>query len=150
MNTAYVTLGSNLGDRRTMLAQALERISFSNKILKISDVYETFSAHEDRDPYLNCAIEIQTDMASSQLMQFLLEIQKQLGGSEERMTRTHCSVDLDLISHENEVVRTPHLTLPHPEAHRRAYVMVPLAQINPHWKHPVLNETAQELAQKAF
>ena len=58
------------------------RISFSNKILSVSDVYETFGQFEKRTPYLNCCLEIETDLTTPQLLSFLQEIEKQMGKSE--------------------------------------------------------------------
>lgn len=151
MSFAIVCLGSNLGDRRDMLKQAVERISYSNKIISVSDIYETRHKHgTTQDPYLNCCVSLNTDMTSTQLLQFLLEIERQLSSKQSRERYQHFSIDCDLIAFDNEILRTPMLTLPHPEAHRRAFVMVPLSEIEPTWVHPVLNKPAAELAKEAF
>jgi len=150
MGQAIIVLGSNAGDRKDMLQQAIQRLSFSNEILQISDIYETFAPEgQKRDPFLNVCLEIETDMTSGQLMQFLNETQRQLaGGEDDRFL--HVLIDLDLIAFDDEVIRTPQLTLPHPDAFHRAFVIIPLAQMKPQWIHPILKETAAELAQKAF
>jgi 2-amino-4-hydroxy-6-hydroxymethyldihydropteridine diphosphokinase len=151
MSRAIVSLGSNLGDRKDMLHQALERISFSNKILSISDVYETYpQSGEYKDPYLNCCIELETDMSSFQLMQFLNETERQLTTAHTNDRFHYSSIDCDLIAFESEVIMTPQLTLPHPDAYRRAFVMIPLAEIKPDWTHPILNKKATELAKEVY
>lgn len=134
-----------------MLRQALERISFGSKIKRVSDVYETRSRHKEfKEPYLNCCVEIETDMTSLQIMQFLLETEKQLTEVKQTVRYHHRALDCDLIAYDSEVIRTPSLTLPHPDAHRRAFVMIPLSEIRPDWVHPVIGKTAAALAQEAF
>jgi 2-amino-4-hydroxy-6-hydroxymethyldihydropteridine diphosphokinase len=151
VSTAIISLGSNLGDRKEMLKTGLERISFANKILMISDVYETYAANQmTKHPYLNCVIEIETDMSSGQLMQFLAETQQPMNASNTDESAVHQSIDLDLVAFDHEVLRTPQLTLPHPDAYRRAFVMVPLAQMKPDWVHPILNKNATEIAKDAY
>jgi 2-amino-4-hydroxy-6-hydroxymethyldihydropteridine diphosphokinase len=149
MSLAILTLGSNVADRKNFLSQALMRITFANKITLISDVYETFGAYEKRDPYLNLCVEVETDMTSSQFILFLQETERQVADGKV-VHEFKSALDLDLIAFDNEVVRTPQLTIPHPEAHRRAFVMIPLSQIKPQWIHPILNKTAEELAKSAY
>jgi 2-amino-4-hydroxy-6-hydroxymethyldihydropteridine diphosphokinase len=150
MKTAILALGSNSGDRKDMLAQALMRISFSCEITQISDVYETYDQDQRGQSYLNCCVEIQTDMTSGQVLLFVKEIQKQMGGTGVEDHLLQIPIDIDLISFEDEIVRTPQLTLPHPDAYRRAFVIIPLSQMRPDWLHPILHKTAAELAQTAF
>jgi 2-amino-4-hydroxy-6-hydroxymethyldihydropteridine diphosphokinase len=149
VSRALIALGSNNADRKEFLIQALARLSYSTKILEISDIYETYGQFENRDPYLNCCLEVDTDMTSSQLISFLQETEKQIS-KEDAFGETSTVLDCDLISFGDEIVRTPKLTLPHPEAHRRAFVMIPLAQIKPQWVHPILKKTAEDLAKEAF
>jgi 2-amino-4-hydroxy-6-hydroxymethyldihydropteridine diphosphokinase len=147
MSRALIALGANVGNRKECITQALSRLSFSNTIVALSDIYETYGRYEKRNPYLNCCVEIETDLTSRHLMQFLIETQKQLSSEEGESRENYSALDLDLIAFDEEVVRTPDLTLPHPEAHKRAFVMIPLAQIKPQWIHPVLNLTAEKLAE---
>ncbi|MCC6276901.1 MAG: 2-amino-4-hydroxy-6-hydroxymethyldihydropteridine diphosphokinase [Oligoflexia bacterium] len=151
MQEAIVSLGSNFGDRKEMLKKAVERISFGCKITGISNVYETFpktGAH--LKPYLNCCVSIETDMDPKGLMLFLVEIERQLVAESTGASETHHPIDCDLIAVGQEVVMTPQLTLPHPDAHRRAFVMIPLADFKADWVHPILEKNAETLAQEAF
>jgi 2-amino-4-hydroxy-6-hydroxymethyldihydropteridine diphosphokinase len=149
---AIVNLSSNLGDRKEMLQQALERIAFANnKILAVSNVYESFlRLRGGVNPYLTVCAAFETDMGSQILIQFLRETERQLGSGVAEQSDERRTIDCDLISYDTEIVRTPQLTLPHPEAHSRAFVMIPLAEIRPHWQHPILNKTAEELARQVF
>src|SRR4051812_20786952 len=104
MSRAIISLGSNMGDRKEMLRQALMRISFSNTILGVSDVYETYMKEQGRrDPFLNICVEIETDMNNGQLLQFLLETQRQLSGETVDDTYSQRAIDCDLISFEDQV-----------------------------------------------
>ena len=151
MSLALVSLGSNLGDRKEKLHDALERIAAGNQIRTISDIYETYIPNRTKqDPYLNCCIEVETDMSSGQFMQFLIEIQRQLAEPSSQEHVHHQAIDIDLVGFDDEVLRTPQLTLPHPDAYRRAFVMVPLAQMKPDWVHPILNRRAVDLAKEAY
>jgi 2-amino-4-hydroxy-6-hydroxymethyldihydropteridine diphosphokinase len=149
MSLAIVAMGTNVPDRKEFLHQAVTRFGFSCKVISISDIYETFGRYEKRDAYLNCILELETDMTSSQFMLFLQETEKQIGDG--KSVHEHkVPLDLDLISFDAEIVRTPKLTIPHPEAHRRPFVMIPLAQIKPEWEHPLLKKTAEELAKAVY
>lgn len=148
---AIVGLGSSVGDRREMLSKAVKMLSAKNKITKVSNIYETHPKTEKiSDLYLNCCVELSTEMTSLQLMKYLEEIETSLEDQSQNSRFHHSSVDCDLISYNREVLRTPQLTLPHPDAHRRAFVMIPLADIKPDWVHPILNKTASELAEEAY
>jgi 2-amino-4-hydroxy-6-hydroxymethyldihydropteridine diphosphokinase len=149
MSSALISMGSNVPDRKEFLHQAIMRLTFSCRVLSISDIYETFGHFEKRDPYLNCCVELETDMTSQQLLLFLLETEKQIG-EDKQVHELKTAIDLDLIGYDQEITRTPKLTIPHPEAHRRAFVMIPLAQIKPHWMHPLLKKSAEDLAKAVY
>lgn len=148
---AIVSLGSNFGDRKEMLRKAVERISFGCKIVAISNVYETqpkTGQHQAR--YLNCCLAIDSDMNALGFMLFLREVEKQLMSETAGSSEVHHPIDCDLISYGTEVTMTPQLTLPHPDAHRRAFVMIPLAEFRADWHHPILEKTAADLAKEAY
>jgi 2-amino-4-hydroxy-6-hydroxymethyldihydropteridine diphosphokinase len=149
VSQALVAMGSNVPNRKDFLHQAVTRLGFSCKILLISDIYETYGHFEKRDPYLNCCIELETDMTSQQFILFLQETERQIG-EEKPLHEFKTAIDLDLISFDQEITRTPKLTIPHPEAHRRAFVMIPLAQIKPQWSHPLLRKSAEDLAKAVY
>ncbi len=145
--TAYVGLGSNLGDRAGNLLLAVRGLmEASFCVEKLSAVYETepFGV-EDHAPYLNMVAEIHvTNISASQMLARMLRIEYLLGRREKNQKKPR-TVDLDLLLYGNFQSYTEFLILPHPRMHERRFVLVPLAEIAPHLVHPVLNATIQEI-----
>jgi 2-amino-4-hydroxy-6-hydroxymethyldihydropteridine diphosphokinase len=147
--TAYVGLGSNLGDRAGNLLLAVRGLMEASFVVnKLSAVYETepFDV-EGHKPFLNQVAEIfVTNISPSQMLARMLRIEYLLGRKDKnlKMPRT---VDLDLLLYGNFQSYTEFLTLPHPRLHKRRFVLVPLAELAPHLIHPVLNLSIQEILQ---
>ena len=150
VTTAYIGLGSNLGDRAGNLLLAvrglLEASFFVNKL---SAIYETEPTDlEDtieHPPYLNMVAEIRvTSISPSQVLARMLRIEYLLGRRDKNLKKPR-TVDLDLLLYGNFQCYTDFLTLPHPRVHKRKFVLVPLAEIAPHLIHPVQNKEIQEL-----
>ncbi len=147
---AYIGLGSNLGDRRQTLEQALSVLG-SNPGVRVEQV----SAFHETEPvggppgqgaYLNAAAILQTSLEPLALLRVLQKVEAGFGRSrgERWGPRT---LDLDLLFFEDRILQTPELTLPHPLLHKRAFVLEPLAEIAPAARHPILLKTAKELLQ---
>jgi 2-amino-4-hydroxy-6-hydroxymethyldihydropteridine diphosphokinase len=146
--TAYVALGSNLGDRRAHLVQALDALGREPgvRVEAVSGLYETqpVGGPSGQGPYFNAAAEIQTDLGPRDLLQALLRIENSLG-------RVRCeidgprTIDLDLLLYGERVVNEQGLVVPHPRLHQRAFVLRPLADLAPGLKHPVLGQTVADL-----
>lgn len=151
MALALIQISSAQGDREGFLAQAIERLGYGNELKSISNVYEAFgdSVRAGTPKFLSACVVIETDMTPAQLLRFLIETENQLERTRSEGPSPGYTVDLDLVLFENETLRTPSLTLPHPAAHQRPYVVVPAAEIAAEWQHPVLNKTIGELAQEA-
>jgi len=145
--TAYVGLGSNLGDRAGNLLLAVRGLMEASFCVdKLSAIYETepFGV-EDHASYLNMVAEIHiTNISSAQMLARMLRIEYLLGRREKNLKKPR-TVDLDLLLYGNYQSYTEFLTLPHPRMHERRFVLVPLAEIAPHLIHPVLNLTIQEI-----
>jgi 2-amino-4-hydroxy-6-hydroxymethyldihydropteridine diphosphokinase len=146
--TAYIALGSNLGDRRGRLDQALQALRgrAGVTVSGMSPVYETapVGGPPGQGPYLNAVAELQTDLPADALLDVLLEVERGLGRvrTEKHGQRT---IDLDLLLYDDLVRDDPHLTLPHPRLHQRLFVLRPLADLAPSVVHPVLKRSAAEL-----
>ncbi|MGI6782672.1 MAG: 2-amino-4-hydroxy-6-hydroxymethyldihydropteridine diphosphokinase [Aminivibrio sp.] len=147
MSLVAISLGSNLGDRLQLLRKAvcaLKERDFS--ILASSDVFETPPwGVKDQPRFLNACVLAETRLSPEEALAAVKEIEKALG-----RTRTWRwgprLIDLDIIFYDDLVMETPDLTVPHPEMARRAFVLLPLTQAAPYWRHPVTGFTAEEMA----
>ena len=146
---AYVGLGSNLGDRAGNLLLAVRAlIEASFVVNKLSAIYETEPIDIESDVnFLNMVAEIHiTNVSATQMIARLLRIEYLLGRGDKSIKRPR-TVDLDILFFGDQQIDTEFLTLPHPRLHLRKFVLVPLAEIAPHFVHPVLQmEIADILA----
>jgi 2-amino-4-hydroxy-6-hydroxymethyldihydropteridine diphosphokinase len=142
---AYLSLGSNVGDRTGNLNAALERLRAFGEVVAVSSFYETEPVEFTAQPwFLNCAVKLNTEKTPAQLLAGIVEIEQQMGRQrgQKKGPRT---VDLDILLFGNSIVEDRGLTIPHPAMHRRRFVLEPLAEIAPEARHPVLKRTIQEL-----
>jgi len=145
---AFVALGSNLGDRAGHLARALAalRATPAVSVLRCSRLYETDPVGPPpQGPYLNAVAELETSLPPRALLGRLLAIEAaedRVRGPERNAPRT---LDLDLLAHGDAVLDEPGLQLPHPRLHERAFVLTPLCDLAPGWRHPLLGVTASGL-----
>jgi 2-amino-4-hydroxy-6-hydroxymethyldihydropteridine diphosphokinase len=148
---AYIALGSNLGDRRGYLERALQllRQITGIRVTRVSPFYETapVGVSADQPAYLNGAAEVETDLRPEDLLQVLLDVERQLGRvrKERYDSRT---IDLDLLLYDGLVRASPDPILPHPRMHERAFVLRPLATIAPERRHPQLGLTVRQLLER--
>ena len=146
---AYLSLGSNLGDRAGNLLLAVRGLTEASFIIhRLSAIYETEPVDvESHDDYLNMVAKIHVmNISPSQMMARMLRIEYLLGRQRET-PKAPRTVDLDLLLYGNLQVESELVTLPHPRLHLRNFVLFPMAEIAPHIVHPVLNLTIQELCE---
>jgi 2-amino-4-hydroxy-6-hydroxymethyldihydropteridine diphosphokinase len=129
---AYVGLGSNLGDRPSNLASALERLTADGvRVLRRSDLYETAPVGVVDQPwFLNAVAELRVSLTPRALLELFKTIERDLGRRPTRRWGERV-IDLDLLLYGAEEVDDPDLTVPHPELWRRLFVLVPLAELRP-------------------
>ena len=145
MVTAHLGLGSNLGDRKQNLAQALELLSKNVVIEKVSSIYETEPVGYREQPlFLNAVCRISTELSPAKLLRLAKKIEAKSG----RLS-SFCNaprpIDIDILFYGNEVLDDKKLTVPHPRLVERAFVLVPLAEIAPDLVHPVNKKTVKKL-----
>jgi len=146
MSTVYLGLGSNLGDRRQNLVQALNLISQHVEIIKLSSIYETEPVGYTQQPlFLNAVCCISTKQSPEQLLILFKKIENRMGRVPS-FTNSPRIIDIDILFYDNKTVSTPELTIPHPRITERAFVLVPMLEIAPELTHPGNGSTIQELA----
>jgi 2-amino-4-hydroxy-6-hydroxymethyldihydropteridine diphosphokinase len=143
---AYVGLGSNLGDRAAHLLLGLSALSRLPKthLLRLSPVYETEPVGPPQPPYLNMVAELETELSPTGLLAEMLRIEKALG-RERRERWGPRTLDLDLLLYGDLVLEEAGLSVPHPRLHERAFVLVPLLDLLPEGRHPLLGQSFAEL-----
>ncbi len=147
MHSAFLLLGTNLGDKPANLRKAREVISKRiGNVLKSSSVYETAPwGMESMESFLNQVIEVETGLGPLELMKALLEAERGLGRERVSGKVTERIIDLDILFYDDLILEGPDLVIPHPRLHLRRFTMVPLAEIAPLLKHPVLGKKAGTL-----
>jgi dihydropteroate synthase/2-amino-4-hydroxy-6-hydroxymethyldihydropteridine diphosphokinase len=146
MAKVFLSIGSNLGDRQKFIRLALESCAKFCKIIKVSSVYETEPwGKPDQPKFLNLCLEIETSFPPKQLLKKLKEIEDSLGRTK-NIRWAEREIDIDILFYENLVQDKDNLILPHPQIEKRAFVLIPLAEIAPSFTHPVIKKPIYELA----
>ncbi|HEX4425635.1 MAG TPA: 2-amino-4-hydroxy-6-hydroxymethyldihydropteridine diphosphokinase [Terriglobales bacterium] len=144
-NIAYLSLGSNLGDRAANLKSAIDRLRDFGEVVAVSSFYETEPVEVIAQPwFLNCVVKLDTEKTPEQLLAGILAIEQEMG-RERKQKKGPRTIDLDILLFGNSIVELPGLTVPHPAMHERRFVLEPLAEIAPEVRHPVLKKSILEL-----
>jgi 2-amino-4-hydroxy-6-hydroxymethyldihydropteridine diphosphokinase len=146
MQEVLLLLGSNLGDRRSFMEQAVKQIETDIAPLqKASAMYETQSwGKTDAPDYLNRVILVRTDLPARQVLEKILGIERNLGRKREEKWGSR-TIDIDILFYGGEIIDEAGLHIPHPELHKRRFTLEPLNEIAPDLVHPVLNKKISQL-----
>ncbi|HAW52224.1 MAG TPA: 2-amino-4-hydroxy-6-hydroxymethyldihydropteridine diphosphokinase [Flavobacteriales bacterium] len=149
MINIYLSLGSNMGNRKAYLNDACGLIeSEAGTIVSRSEIYETLAVGLTEQPnFLNQVIEIESDLDPDSLLEKLQKIEKKLG--RRRMKRWGPrTIDIDIVFYGQEIIQSKSLRIPHPEAVNRLFVLLPLNDIASDFIHPAENQTIVNLLKK--
>lgn len=133
MNLSYLSLGSNMGDRFEMLRQAVAQLAEQPAVTvtRISSLYETDPVgYTDQEPFLNMVVQLETELTALALLDVCQKIEQNL--NRKRLVRWGPrTIDLDILLYNQDRIETDRLTVPHPRMNERAFVLIPLLEIDP-------------------
>lgn len=145
MAKIILALGANIGEIRTNFDKALALMSEHVYNVKKSSIYSSCSLLEDEQPdYMNIAIAGETKLSPHQLLEFIKNIEQALGRIKNGKWQERI-IDIDIIDYDGIVFKSSILEIPHSQMHKRSFVILPMIEIVPEYKHPLINMTLEEI-----
>jgi 2-amino-4-hydroxy-6-hydroxymethyldihydropteridine diphosphokinase len=142
---AYIALGSNIGDRLQNLLDAAAALPPQVVVRRASTIYETAPwGVLDQPDFLNQVLEVETDLSPEELLPFLKKIEAKLG-RQQTIRYGPRRIDLDILFFDDQVLDLPGLQIPHARLHERTFVLVPLADLAPEFRHPLTGQTVRQM-----
>ena len=137
-------LGANLGRPTMQLQEAVRRLASAGHVVRVSGIYRTAPLGPPQPDFVNAVAVLETDLPPLELLRSTQAIEHEMGRVRGVRNGPRL-IDIDLLDYAGEVFSAPGLALPHPRLAERAFVLVPLAEVAPRWRHPVVGYTAREL-----
>ncbi len=149
MNRVYLILGGNMGKRDEVMFHAMRKIDRQiGRIVLQSSIYETAAwGYENQAAFYNCVLALDTEKSASEVLEKVLSIENQIGRVRSEAKWQERLIDIDILFFNEEVIEESNLKIPHPLLHKRKFTLVPLLEIAPTFKHPILQKTVKELLQ---
>ena len=146
MNTVYIQLGSNIGERESFITKSMHKVEDDiGKIITASSIFETTAwGNENQNNFLNSVIEIKTPFDAFTILQKSQEIENSMGRKRKEKWGKR-TIDIDILFCNNEIINTKELIIPHPLIQQRKFVLVPLSEIAPNYMHPILKKNMSTL-----
>ncbi len=146
MKRAFLSLGSNRGERRKLLAKALDNLGEAGvQVLRVSSCYKTEPVDfQPQSWFVNCVAEVQTDLMPLRLLRVCKSVERALG-RRLGVSRGPRPLDIDILLYEDVVIRSRELTVPHPRMAERRFVLVPLCELAPSLRHPLTQRSIREM-----
>ena len=148
MAITYICLGSNLGRKKANIRRAVKLLNKNKdiKILKISSLYETEPVgYVKQDWFVNSCLKAETNLSPRQLLKTLKDIEKKLKRKKKFIRWGPRTLDMDILLYNNLRLKTKDLVIPHPEMHKRTFVLIPLMELEPNLIHPTKRKSILEL-----
>jgi 2-amino-4-hydroxy-6-hydroxymethyldihydropteridine diphosphokinase len=145
---AYIGIGSNLGDRRANALEASRRVGElpTTRVVRASSLYESEPLGDAKTWFVNSVIEVETDLAAEVMLKKLKAIEEEMGRKRVKGKRWGSRIiDLDILLWDQDVIQKRTLKVPHPEMHKRRFVLMPLAELAPHVIHPQIGSSVSAL-----
>lgn len=148
MHTVYLALGANIGNKKENMAKAIALLGEKVRVVKKAPLYETKPwGYTEQENFINSVIMGETDATPEELLQFVKQIEKEVG-RQKRFTNGPREIDIDILFYDDLIINTPSLTIPHALLHVRDFVLQPLCDIAPDFVHPILHKTIRQLLQE--
>jgi 2-amino-4-hydroxy-6-hydroxymethyldihydropteridine diphosphokinase len=144
----HIGIGSNLGDRRANTVEAVEKVSQlpGTRVVRASSLYESEPLGDAKTWFVNSVIELDSDLAPDALLKKLQAIEQAMGRKRVKGKRWGSRIiDLDILLFDQDVIDKRNLKIPHPELHKRRFVLLPLAELAPQVIHPQLGQSISTL-----
>lgn len=146
MNKTYLLIGSNMGNSSRQLSKAITYIEKKiGGIIRRSSLYVTAAWGNTNQPeFLNQVVVVETELTALQTMQTILHIEKKMGRLRTQKNAPR-KIDIDILFFNKEIIEHKTLSVPHPQIQNRRFVLVPLNQLSPNFRHPVISKSVHQL-----
>ena len=149
--TVFIGFGTNAGDRHDFCRRAVTLLGLlpASRVTAVSSLYQTDPVVDERtnpghEWFLNGAVRLETEVAPPRLLEVCREIEQALGRDHDHRDGPR-TMDLDILFYGSRIIEERGLIIPHPRLHRRRFVLVPMVELHPQWRHPVLGRSMQQL-----